>query len=118
MTYIIEKFRLYDDTKITKPTYDKHDPHLLEKIQDKYKNVFDDIRLKRGTNNIGLGRLKESGPYRDSIFTIYLYRYDDNITIGRQMGSDTNTKYICEPTLDKAINKLDKLLTKRGYKIN
>jgi len=93
----------------------------MKKIEDRYKNVFDNIHYIRRTGNVGLGYLLNSeydrSSYAKSKFTLLIY--DDEIRIRRAVdgSSGSGNNFIITDSVDKAFDKLDQMLRKKGYKV-
>jgi len=92
-------------------------------INNRYVDMFDDIRLLK-SGNIKLGRISSkylvsNGLYNDSDFTLYVYK-DEYVIRRTNHGtlSGTPAKFVQGfKTLSETLDKFDKLLTKRGYKL-
>lgn len=128
-SYILEKL------KIDKETLDKQDYQYIDKmptgkqkseeifniLTEKYKDMFDEMRLMR-SGNIKLGKITNEykipdGRYNTSEFTFYIY--EDSYLIRRTELNVTYTihpvKFVEFPSLRETLEKFDMLLTKRKY---
>lgn len=93
-------------------------------INTRYVDMFDDIRLMK-TGNIKLGHISSkysvsNGLYNYSDFTLYICKNEYIIRRTNTGGgfSTTPAKFIYGlKTLSETLDKFDKLLTKRGYKL-
>lgn len=101
---------------------DKFD-EVFNVINDRYGDMFTDVRLMK-TGNTKLGRISSkylvsNGLYNDSDFTLYIYK-DEYVIRRTNHGtlSGTPAKFVHGfKTLSETLDKFDKLLTKRGYKL-
>lgn len=92
-------------------------------IYDRYNDMFSDVRLLK-SGNTKLGRINvtyliSNGLYNDSDFTLYIYK-DEYVIRRTNLGtlSGTPAKFVQGfKTLSETLDKFDKLLTKRGYKL-
>ncbi len=88
-------------------------------MYDRYDDMFSDVRLMK-TGNIKLGQINndyliDGGLYNGSDFTLYIYE-DEYVIRGSVPGSIG--KFVKGlNSLEKTLEKFDKLLTKRGYKL-
>ena len=92
-------------------------------INDRYGDMFTDVRLMK-TGNTKLGRISSkylvsNGLYNDNDFTLYIYKDEYVIRrINHGTLSFTQAKFVQGfKTLSETLDKFDKLLTKRGYKL-
>lgn len=88
-------------------------------MYDRYDDMFSDVRLMK-TGNIKLGRINndyliDDGLYNGSDFTLYIY--EDEYVIRRSVPGSIGKFVKGLNSLEKTLEKFDKLLTKRGYKI-
>jgi hypothetical protein len=88
-------------------------------MYDRYDYMFSDVRLMK-TGNIKLGRINDDylidgGLYNGSDFTLYIY--EDEYVIRRSVPGSIGKFVKGLNSLEKTLEKFDKLLTKRGYKI-
>lgn len=88
-------------------------------MYDRYDDMFSDVRLMK-TGNIKLGRINDDylidgGLYNGSDFTLYIY--EDEYVIRRSVPGSIGKFVKSLNSLEKTLEKFDKLLTKRGYKI-
>ena len=79
--------------------------------------MFDDVRLLR-TGNIKLGHISQeylvsNGLYNGSDFTLYIY--EDEYVMRRSVPGSIGKFVQGFNSLEKTLEKFDKLLTKRGY---
>lgn len=102
-----------------KPGSKEKAEEILVVFQERYGDLFDDYRILR-TNNISLGKIREtgSGIYDGSSFTMYLS--DPNEYLIRRVspgfGPGHPSKFVQGfKTLEETLNKFDSLLKKRGY---
>lgn len=95
---------------------------IFDFLNDKYKDMFDEMRLMR-TGNIKMGKITSdylipNGMYNKSEFVFYIY--DDMYSIRR---TKLDASYVhpnvfaSGKTLEETINRFDELLTKRKYKL-
>lgn len=131
--YITEKLKIsksdtdnttvdYDYTYIDnmKPSSKERAEAALSEIEDRYGEMFDDIKITRA-NNIKLGKLIEQrGKYMDSVFTLYLNTdYNRGYIIRRTvkgMFGESPYKMVQDfKTLAETLAKFDTLLKKNGY---
>jgi hypothetical protein len=102
---------------------DKFD-EVFNVINDRYGDMFTDIRLLK-SGNTKLGRISSKylvsdGLYNYSDFTLYVYKDEYIIRRTNHGGtlSSTPAKFVHGfKTLSETLDKFDKLLTKRGYKL-
>lgn len=102
---------------------DKFD-EVFNVINDRYGDMFTDVRLMK-TGNTKLGRISSKylvsdGLYNYSDFTLYVYKDEYIIRRTNHGGtlSSTPAKFVHGfKTLSETLDKFDKLLTKRGYKL-
>lgn len=93
----------------------------VEKIKKRYGKVFDNIHYIKSSGNVGLGYLINSdhddSSYSRSNFTLLIY--DDEIRIRRKVdrSSGTGNNFIIADSVDKAFDKLDQMLRKKGYNV-
>lgn len=126
-TYITEKLKISQDV-INNNDYEYIDklPLGQEKsekvfniINDRYGKMFDDVRLLRSGNTklgfINRDYLVDNGLYNESNFTLYIY--DDEYVMRRSITGSVGKFVKGLNSLEKTLEKFDKLLTKRGYKI-
>lgn len=92
-------------------------------MNNRYVDMFPDMRLmKTGNTKLGAMSLKylvSNGLYNASDFTLYIYK--DEYVI-RRTNTDTFSPHPAKfvqgfKTLTETLDKFDKLLTKRGYKL-
>lgn len=88
-------------------------------MYDRYGKMFDDVRLLRSGNTklgfINRDYLVDNGLYNESNFTLYIY--DDEYVMRRSITGSVGKFVKGLNSLEKTLEKFDKLLTKRGYKI-
>ena len=102
---------------------DKFD-EVFNVISDRYGDMFTDIRLLK-SGNTKLGRISSKylvsdGLYNYSDFTLYVYKDEYIIRRTNHGGtlSSTPAKFVHGfKTLSETLDKFDKLLAKRGYKL-
>lgn len=101
------------------PLGDKKAEEVFNVMYDRYDDMFSDVRLMK-TGNIKLGRINDdylidNGLYNGSDFTLYIY--EDEYVIRRSVPGSIGKFVKGLNSLEKTLEKFDKLLTKRGYKI-
>ena len=126
-TYILEKLFIAKDT-INKNDYGyidemplgaKKSEEVYNVMYDRYDDMFSDVRLLK-TGNIKLGQINndyliDDGLYNGSDFTLYIY--EDEYVIRRSVPGSIGKFVKGFNSLEKTLEKFDKLLSKRGYKI-
>lgn len=92
-------------------------------MHDRYGDMFTDVRLMK-TGNVKLGQINGNylvigGLYNNSDFTLYIYKNEYVIRrINKDTFSPNPAKFVYGfKTLYETLDKFDKLLTKRGYKL-
>lgn len=88
-------------------------------MYDRYDDMFSDVRLMK-TGNIKLGRINDDylidgGLYNGSDFTLYIY--EKEYVIRRSVPGSIGKFVKGFKSLSETLDKFDKLLTKRGYKL-
>lgn len=88
-------------------------------MSSRYGEMFDDVRLLR-TGNIKIGHISndyliDNGLYNGSDFTLYIY--EDEYVIRRSVPGSIGKFVKGLNSLEKTLEKFDKLLTKRGYEL-
>lgn len=124
-TYILEKLFISKDTINSNdytyidemPLGAKKAEEVFNIMYDRYDDMFSDVRLMK-TGNIKLGRINNDylvsdGLYNDSDFTLYIY--EDEYVIRRSVPGSIGKFVKGLNSLEKTLEKFDKLLTKRGY---
>ena len=101
------------------PLGSKKSEEVFNVMSNRYGEMFDDVRLLR-TGNIKLGHINndyliDGGLYNGSDFTLYIY--EDEYVIRRSVPGSIGKFVKGLNSLEKTLEKFDKLLTKRGYKI-
>ena len=126
--YITERLRIDKDANHlckyidSMPLGKEKSQEIFDFLNDKYKDMFDEMRLMR-TGNIKLGKITSdylipNGTYNTSEFVFYIY--DDMYSIRR---TKLDVSYVhpnvfaSGKTLEETINRFDELLTKRKYKL-
>ena len=132
--YITEKLKIsksdidnktidYDYTHIDnmKPSSKERAEAALAEIEDRYGEMFDDIKITRA-NNVKLGKLiEQKGKYKDSVFTLYLNTdhnrgcYIIRRTVRGMFGESPYQMVKDFKTLAETFAKFDTLLKKNGY---
>lgn len=105
------------------PLGEEKSDEVFNAINDRYVDMFDDIRLLK-SGNIKLGGISSKylvsdGLYNKSDFTLYIYK-NEYVIRRTNLGSWSRTpaKFVYGvKTLSETLDKFDKLLTKRGYKL-
>lgn len=126
-TYILEKLFISNDTINANdythidemPLGAKKAEEVFNVMSNRYGEMFDDVRLLR-TGNIKLGHISndyivDGGLYNSSDFTLYIY--ENEYVIRRSVPGSIGKFVKGLNSLEKTLEKFDKLLTKRGYKI-
>lgn len=121
----INEWKLTNDSEVkmdpTKNPCEIRPGWTMKKIEDRYKNVFDNIHLIKRSGNVALGYLKDTAhdrsSYKKSYFTLLIY--DDEIRIRRAVdgSSGSGNNFIITDSIDKAFDKLDQMLRKKGYNV-
>lgn len=101
------------------PLGSKKSEEVFNVMHDRYDEMFDDVRLLK-TGNIKLGQINNdyligNGLYNDSDFTLYIY--EKEYVMRRSVPGSIGKFVKGLNSLEKTLEKFDKLLTKRGYKI-
>lgn len=110
-----------EDIRIDKIDQEIAPGWTVEKIKKRYDKVFDNIHYIKSSGNVGLGYLINSdhdySSYSKSNFTLLIY--DDEIRIRRKVdrSSGTGNNFIIADSVDKAFEKLDQMLRKKGYNV-
>ena len=123
--YILEKLFISNDTINTNdyghidalPLGAKKAEEVFNVMSNRYAEMFDDVRLLR-TGNIKLGHISNEyaindGFYNGSDFTLYIY--EDEYVMRRSVPGSIGKFVQGFNSLEKTLEKFDKLLTKRGY---
>lgn len=126
-TYILEKLFISNDTINSNdyshidemPLGAKKAEEVYNVMYNRYDDMFSDVRLMK-TGNIKLGQINndyliDGGLYNGSDFTLYIY--EDEYVIRRSVPGSIGKFVKGLNSLEKTLEKFDKLLTKRGYKI-
>lgn len=91
---------------------------VFKVIYKRYNHAFTDVRLLK-SGNIKLGYIDMNynvldGLYNDSTFTLYIY--EDEYVMRRSVPGSVGKFVQGFDSLEKTLEKFDKLLIKRGYK--
>lgn len=126
-TYILEKLFISNATINANdyghidalPLGSKKSEEVFDVMSNRYGEMFDDVRLLR-TGNIKLGHISndyivDGGLYNGSDFTLYIY--EDEYVIRRSVPGSIGKFVKGLNSLEKTLEKFDKLLTKRGYEL-